>query len=247
MISAAPIVHVAARPNHRAFVPPVDSQSASFRSGSHPWKRSNHHRRQSKQVQPPAPPATCDTHVLHLLPQVGEKIAIRCRQLRLRSPRQKLGDKMGLSQPAEPPASASAGKASRRQQRPQSQPAGPWAVQSRAAQQAISIRGGQQGFSAARSVSGGRFSAAPQQFQQGRGGPDAVGQGSSKVAVARSSEAGPAPVVDRFVPPTSGELITMKPPIIVRDLAERLRAKPFRLIADLMGLKRFRERQPGDR
>jgi translation initiation factor IF-2 len=46
----------------------------------------------------------------------------------------------------------------------------------------------------------------------------------------------PAPVKapDRFVPPTTGQLITLKPPIIVRDLAEQLKRKPFQLIADLM-------------
>jgi translation initiation factor IF-2 len=38
----------------------------------------------------------------------------------------------------------------------------------------------------------------------------------------------------KFVPPTSGEVITIKPPIIVRDLAEALRKKPFQIIADLM-------------
>ncbi len=46
-------------------------------------------------------------------------------------------------------------------------------------------------------------------------------------------------VEPKFVPPTTGELITMKPPIIVRDLAERLNKKPFQLIADLMALNFF--------
>jgi len=44
----------------------------------------------------------------------------------------------------------------------------------------------------------------------------------------------PAKVPDKFVPPTTGQLITLKPPIIVRDLAEQLKRKPFQLIADLM-------------
>ena len=47
----------------------------------------------------------------------------------------------------------------------------------------------------------------------------------------------PAPA--RFVGPTTGELIIMKPPVIVRDLAERLKRKPFQLIADLMELGVF--------
>ena len=43
----------------------------------------------------------------------------------------------------------------------------------------------------------------------------------------------------KFVPPTSGELITLKPPIVVRELAEHLKIKPFKLIADLMELGVF--------
>jgi translation initiation factor IF-2 len=46
-----------------------------------------------------------------------------------------------------------------------------------------------------------------------------------------------APTEPKFVPPTTGELITLKPPIIVRDLAEKLNRKPFQLIADLIELK----------
>jgi translation initiation factor IF-2 len=42
------------------------------------------------------------------------------------------------------------------------------------------------------------------------------------------------PPEPRYVPPATGELITLKPPIIVRDLAEQLKKKPFQLIADLM-------------
>jgi translation initiation factor IF-2 len=36
------------------------------------------------------------------------------------------------------------------------------------------------------------------------------------------------------VPAPTGQLITLKPPIIVRDLADQLRRKPFQIIADLM-------------
>jgi translation initiation factor IF-2 len=39
---------------------------------------------------------------------------------------------------------------------------------------------------------------------------------------------------EKFVPPTDGVIITLKPPIIVRDLAEQLKRKPFQIIADLM-------------
>ena len=47
------------------------------------------------------------------------------------------------------------------------------------------------------------------------------------------------PAEPKFVPPATGELITLKPPIIVRDLAEQLKKKPFQLIADLMQLNVF--------
>ncbi len=47
------------------------------------------------------------------------------------------------------------------------------------------------------------------------------------------------PVAPKFVPPTTGELITLKPPIVVRELAEQLKRKPFQLIADLMELNVF--------
>ena len=43
----------------------------------------------------------------------------------------------------------------------------------------------------------------------------------------------------KFVPPSSGEIITMKPPIVVRLLADVLKRKPFQLIADLMELGVF--------
>lgn len=50
----------------------------------------------------------------------------------------------------------------------------------------------------------------------------------------------PSPQPERkFVPPATGELITMKPPIVVRNLAEFLKRKPFQLIADLMELGVF--------
>jgi len=49
----------------------------------------------------------------------------------------------------------------------------------------------------------------------------------------------PAPETPKFVPPETGEIITLKPPIIIRDLAEQLKRKPFQLIADLMELGVF--------
>jgi translation initiation factor IF-2 len=43
----------------------------------------------------------------------------------------------------------------------------------------------------------------------------------------------------KFVAPATGEMLTMKPPIVVRSLADMLKRKPFQLIADLMELGVF--------
>jgi translation initiation factor IF-2 len=48
-----------------------------------------------------------------------------------------------------------------------------------------------------------------------------------------------APAQSKFVAPTTGEVIVIKPPIIVRELATQLKQKPFKIIADLMGLGVF--------
>jgi translation initiation factor IF-2 len=47
---------------------------------------------------------------------------------------------------------------------------------------------------------------------------------------------GPAP---KFVAPETGEVIIIKPPIVVRELAVQLKQKPFKIIADLMELGVF--------
>jgi translation initiation factor IF-2 len=80
----------------------------------------------------------------------------------------------------------------------------------------------------------------PQQFQRGAPGqrPQFQQRPGQRPGQAPPPAKAPAPA-DRFVPPTTGELITMKPPIVVRDLAERLKEKPFKLIADLMSLNVF--------
>jgi translation initiation factor IF-2 len=46
-----------------------------------------------------------------------------------------------------------------------------------------------------------------------------------------------APSGPSYVAPENAEVITVKPPIIVRELAEQLKKKPFQLIADLIELK----------
>jgi translation initiation factor IF-2 len=47
------------------------------------------------------------------------------------------------------------------------------------------------------------------------------------------------PAAPKFVAPENGEIISLKPPIVVRELAEQLKRKPFQLIADLMELGVF--------
>ena len=48
-----------------------------------------------------------------------------------------------------------------------------------------------------------------------------------------------APAAPKFVAPETGEIITIKPPIVVRDLANALKQKPFIIIGDLMKLGVF--------
>src|ERR1019366_7205125 len=49
----------------------------------------------------------------------------------------------------------------------------------------------------------------------------------------------PAAPQAKFVAPATGEVIVIKPPIVVRELATQLKQKPFKIIADLMGLGVF--------
>ena len=50
----------------------------------------------------------------------------------------------------------------------------------------------------------------------------------------------PAPALSpKFVAPETGEVIVIKPPIVVRELAVQLKQKPFKIIADLMELGVF--------
>ncbi len=50
---------------------------------------------------------------------------------------------------------------------------------------------------------------------------------------------GGGPRKPKYSAPADGPLIALKPPIIVRDLAEAMKRKPFQLIADLMSLNVF--------
>ncbi|HEY1490892.1 MAG TPA: translation initiation factor IF-2, partial [Verrucomicrobiae bacterium] len=68
-----------------------------------------------------------------------------------------------------------------------------------------------------------------QQFQRGRDGRQSSQQPAKQAA----------PAQPKFVAPATGEVIVIKPPIVVRALAEALKQKPFKIIADLMGLGVF--------
>ncbi len=74
----------------------------------------------------------------------------------------------------------------------------------------------------------------------GRGTPSAPGGPSlpSQRMQTRGAEP-PKAAKSKIELPSGAELITIKPPIIVRDLAERLKIKPFKLIADLMEMGVF--------
>ncbi|HEX3889843.1 MAG TPA: translation initiation factor IF-2, partial [Verrucomicrobiae bacterium] len=69
-----------------------------------------------------------------------------------------------------------------------------------------------------------------QQFQRGRDGRPQPPREPAKPA---------APSQPKFVAPETGEVIVIKPPIIVRELATALKQKPFIIIGDLMKLGVF--------
>jgi translation initiation factor IF-2 len=56
---------------------------------------------------------------------------------------------------------------------------------------------------------------------------------------AREPAPKPAAPQPKFVAPTTGEVIIIKPPIVVRELAAQLKQRPFKIIADLMELGVF--------
>jgi translation initiation factor IF-2 len=72
--------------------------------------------------------------------------------------------------------------------------------------------------------------------------PVAAGHGQKTAQRTPGKAGAPAPAArpqDKIVAPATGELITLKPPIIVRDLAEHLKRKPFQIIEKLMELGVF--------
>jgi translation initiation factor IF-2 len=76
-------------------------------------------------------------------------------------------------------------------------------------------------------------------FRGGRGPGGPGGPGDRRPPQQQARTAPAAPAAPKFVAPETGEVITIKPPIIVRDLANALKQKPFIIIGDLMKLGVF--------
>jgi len=74
--------------------------------------------------------------------------------------------------------------------------------------------------------------------QRGRDGRDGQ-RGRDGRPLQREPAKPAAPQAPKFVAPETGEIIIIKPPIIVRDLANALKQKPFLIIGDLMKLGVF--------
>lgn len=86
----------------------------------------------------------------------------------------------------------------------------------------------------------------PEQFRRGQPGqqqrgdfrgnrPGQGGFGSGRPGVQpRPGQGRQEPAAAKFALPADAQVISIKPPIVVRELAEQLKQKPFKIIADLM-------------
>ena len=141
-------------------------------------------------------------------------------------PKPKLGEKVGFIQLAPKPQA-------RQPDRPAPPQQGRFGQQrpGQSPQQGAGQPQGRQGFQQGRPG----FQQGRPGFQQGQRG-DQRGQQGRPGFQQRGGpqQQGGKPAEPKFVAPTTGDIITLKPPIIVRDLAEQLKIKPFKLIADLM-------------
>jgi len=79
-----------------------------------------------------------------------------------------------------------------------------------------------------------------QPFRGGNSGPPGRGQADRSAQTGSAAKADPAKSAEpKYLVPATGEIISLKPPIVVRELAEQLKRKPFQIIADLMELNVF--------
>src|ERR1041384_7406385 len=69
---------------------------------------------------------------------------------------------------------------------------------------------------------------------RGVGAPASPAVGSAKLSPGQKSGKALEPAVPKLALPSDAQVITIKPPIVVRELAEQLKQKPFKIIADLM-------------
>ncbi len=71
-----------------------------------------------------------------------------------------------------------------------------------------------------------------------RFGTQQIGKPAQNKAAAPKAESAP-PAASKIVLPADAQVISIKPPIVVRELADHLKQKPFKIIADLMGMGVF--------
>src|SRR5205085_4819155 len=73
---------------------------------------------------------------------------------------------------------------------------------------------------------------------RGPGVPPGPSIGGAKVPASKAAGK-PEPATPKINLPADAQVITIKPPIVVRELAEHLKQKPFKVIADLMQMGVF--------
>ncbi len=180
-------------------------------------------------------------------PKLGEKIGFIQLPKKPTPPgAPKVGDKVGSVQLPPRPGSNQpqrpGGPQQNRpgQQQPQQRPGGPQQFQQRPGGPQQNRPGQGQGPGQGRPDSrfGNRPGGGGYQQQQPFGrGP--AGQGGPQQQRPGQPQTGNRPGANKSDLPSDAPVITMKPPIVVRDLAEQLKRKPFQLIADLMELGVF--------
>ena len=74
---------------------------------------------------------------------------------------------------------------------------------------------------------------------RGTAAPSGPSMPGAKIGPGAKGLSKPEPVAPKISLPADAQVITIKPPIVVRELAEHLKQKPFKIIADLMQLGVF--------